>query len=161
MNLDRFIPALLIFLSNRLSSTGSAAYTRAFGIGVMEFRVMVMLAAEPGIAAGRIVDVIGLDKGAVSRTLKRLEERGLVTAWTPEARRRLLYALSPEGRVIHDKALVIAEKRQDLLLEGVAAKDRERLIGLLRIMLGNVGKLRTLADSQKPRPARKTKVSRR
>ncbi len=151
MNLERFIPALLLFLSNRLSSTGTAAYTRALGIGVMEFRVMVMLAAEPEIAANRIVEVIGIDKGAVSRTLKALEERGLVIAHAPQERRRQLYALSSQGRRVHDRALAIAEKRQDLLLEGVADQDRERLIGLLHTMLGNVGKLKALAEKQKPR----------
>ena len=159
MNLERFIPALLIFLSNRLSSTGTAAYMRAFGIGVMEFRVMVMLATEPEIAASRIVEVIGLDKGAVSRTLKALEEQGLVLARLPRDRRRPLYTLSTRGYAVHDRALAIAEKRQDLLLDGIPERDRERLIALLHVMLGNVGKLKALSDEQGAR--RPPKFSRR
>lgn len=151
MDLERFVPALLTFVANRLSSTGSAAYMRAFGIGVMEFRVLVMLAVEDAVRAQRIADVIGLDKGAVSRTLKGLQRRGLIVSVLLPGTRRRVYGLSAKGRKVHDGALAIAEKRESLLLDGVSAPDRDRLIAFLHIMLGNMRKLKALADEQRPR----------
>ncbi|MEH6367507.1 MAG: MarR family winged helix-turn-helix transcriptional regulator, partial [Pseudomonas marincola] len=79
LNLERYVPALLTFLTNNMSSGASACYRKHFGIGIVEWRVLAMLAVEDHISANRIVQVIGLDKGAVSRSLQMLEREGFVS----------------------------------------------------------------------------------
>src|SRR5438045_7881848 len=78
LDLDRYVPALITFIANKLSNSATAFYQRAFGINVTEWRIMSLLAIEPGIPASRICSVIGFDKGPVSRTLALMKGRGLI-----------------------------------------------------------------------------------
>jgi predicted transcriptional regulator len=82
LDLDRYVPAFITFIANKLSNSATAFYQRQFGVNVTEWRIMSLLAIEPGIPASRICHVIGFDKGPVSRTLAGLEKRGLVSIRT-------------------------------------------------------------------------------
>ena len=58
LDLDRYVPALVTFIDNKLSNGATAVYQRNFGINVTEWRIMTQLALEPGIPASRICQVI-------------------------------------------------------------------------------------------------------
>src|SRR6266571_2927032 len=78
LDLDRYVPALITFIANKLSRSATVLYQKRFGVNVTEWRILSLLAIEPEISAARICHVIGFDKGPVSRTLAVMEERGLV-----------------------------------------------------------------------------------
>jgi hypothetical protein len=82
LDLTRYIPAFVTFIANKLSNSASVLYQRKFGINVTEWRIMSLLAIEPGIPASRICYVIGFNKGPVSRTLAMMQKRGLVAIRT-------------------------------------------------------------------------------
>ncbi len=82
LDLDRYVPAFITFIANKLSNSATVFYQRHFGVNVTEWRIMSLLAIEPGIPASRICHVIGFDKGPVSRTLSVLQKRGLVAIRT-------------------------------------------------------------------------------
>src|SRR3982074_3606257 len=82
IDLDRYVPALITFIANKLSRSANALYQQRFQVNVTEWRILVLLAIEPGIPAARICHVIGFDTGPVSRTLSIMRERGLVTIKT-------------------------------------------------------------------------------
>jgi DNA-binding MarR family transcriptional regulator len=155
------IPALLTYVSNQLSITGSISYMQCAGVGIMEFRVLTTLAAAPRLRASAIVQSIGLDKSAVSRTLKSLQENGLVVATVKPGARRPDYSLSTEGQRIHASASVIAARRRALLLKGMSEADRQRLIALLRVMHDNIPLLKSLTDEVKANTTRAGTKSKR
>jgi len=78
LDLDRYVPALITFIANKLSRSATVVYQKRFGVNVTEWRILSLLAIEPEISAARICHVIGFDKGPVSRTLAAMEKRGLV-----------------------------------------------------------------------------------
>ena len=78
LNLDNYVPAYLTYLAGKISSSASATYRPKFGVGITDWRIMALLATEPWISAGRICDVIGLDKAAVSRSVRAMKLNGLV-----------------------------------------------------------------------------------
>src|SRR5690242_21929734 len=78
LDLERYVPAFITFIANKLSNSATAFYQGHFGVNVTEWRMMSLLAIEPGIPASRICHVIGYDKGPVSRTLSALHKRGLI-----------------------------------------------------------------------------------
>src|SRR6478609_7898308 len=82
LDLERYVPAFITFIANKLSNSATVFYQTQFGVNVTEWRIMSLLAIEPGIPASRICQVIGFDKGPVSRTLSMLESRGLVAIGT-------------------------------------------------------------------------------
>src|ERR1700738_3727089 len=89
LDLDRYVPAFVTFIANKLSNSATAFYQRNFGVNVTEWRIMSLLAIEPGIQASRICHVIGFNKGPVRRTLSTMKKRGLVAMRTaPDDGRR-------------------------------------------------------------------------
>src|SRR5262245_43381446 len=104
LDLERYVPAFITFIANKLSNSATAFYQREFGINVTEWRMRSLLAIEPGIPASRICHVIGFDKGPVSRTLSAMEKRGLVAIRTdPDDGRTHSISLTAKGRATHDK----------------------------------------------------------
>src|SRR3954447_18885679 len=143
LDLDRYVPAFITFIANKLSNSATAFYQREFGVNVTEWRIMSLLAIEPGIPASRICHVIGFDKGPVSRTLSLLQKRGLVTIRTaPDDGRTHSISLTAKGRATHDKVIVAALERERRLLSVLRKDEREVLIDLLRRVHGNLDAVR-------------------
>ena len=140
LDLDRYVPAFITFIANKLSNSATAFYQKQFGVNVTEWRIMSLLAIEPGIPAARICHVIGFDKGPVSRTLAGLEKRGLVAIRTdPDDGRTHSISLTARGRATHDKVIVAAFERERRLLSCLSKDEREVLIDLLRRLHENLG----------------------
>jgi DNA-binding MarR family transcriptional regulator len=140
LNLDRYVPAYITFIANKLSNSATAAYSRNFGVNVTEWRILSQLAIEPGIPASRICHVIGFDKGPVSRTLAAMQKRGLITIRTdPDDGRSHSISLTARGRTTHDKVIVAALDRERRLLSCLNENERDLLIDLLRRLHDNLG----------------------
>src|SRR5262245_12190948 len=78
LDTERYVPYFLTFISNKLSTSASALYRRRFKIGVAEWRVMSILASKPNIKANQVAMHLGTDKGAISRSVQRLEALGWI-----------------------------------------------------------------------------------
>jgi DNA-binding MarR family transcriptional regulator len=140
LDLERYVPAFITFIANKLSNSASARYQREFGLNVTEWRIMSLLAIEPNIPASRICHVIGFDKGPVSRTLAAMDKRGLVKIGTdPDDGRTHSISLTAKGRATHDKVIVAALERERQLLSCLDKSERELLIDLLRRLHENLG----------------------
>ncbi|WLI04500.1 MarR family transcriptional regulator [Pseudomonas sp. FP597] len=135
LDLDRYVPALLTALTNKLSSGASVCYRKHYGIGIVEWRVLAMLAVENNITANRIGQVVGLDKSAISRAIKVLEEdRHVSTQVDANDARRYTVSMTAIGRALHDRVLVTALERERLLLADFSVEETEVLIGFLHRM---------------------------
>lgn len=140
LDLERYVPAFITFIANKLSNSATAFYQKNFAINVTEWRIMSLLAIEPGIPASRICKVIGFNKGPVSRTLAEMEKRGLIAIRTdPDDGRTHSISLSAKGRATHDKVIVAALDRERRLLSCLDRNEQEALIDLLRRLHHNLG----------------------
>jgi DNA-binding MarR family transcriptional regulator len=139
LDLERYVPAFVTFIANKLSRSATAFYQKRFGINVTEWRIMSLLAIEPGIPASRICHVIGFDKGPVSRTLAALQQRGLINKDTDrQDGRSHSILLTAKGRATHDAVIGAALERERKLLSCLDERERELLIDLLRRIHGNL-----------------------
>ena len=144
---DRHASFLVVALANRLSASASRAYMRKFGVGVMEWRAMALLAANPGITANQIAQTSGVDKSAVSRAIHLLIQRGDVTAIEDHTdNRRALLTLTPSGVALHDRIIFASLERERLLLDGLNDKERSVLFSLLKRLNANM----TLVSAHEP-----------
>ena len=140
LDLDRYVPAFITFIANKLSNSATVLYQRNFGVNVTEWRIMSLLAIEPGIPASRICQVIGFNKGPVSRTLAVMQRRGLIAIRTdPDDGRTHSISLTARGRATHDKVIVAALDRERRLLSCLNRNEQEVLIDLLRRLHNNLG----------------------
>ncbi|RBP03097.1 DNA-binding MarR family transcriptional regulator [Roseiarcus fermentans] len=128
IDMDAFIPAALTNLAQKITATASATYRPRFGVGITDWRVIALLAAEPWIAPVQICESTGLDKAAVSRALRDLLAEGLIEARAGDSnRRRVPVALTAKGLAVHDRIVGLALERQERLLEGFSAEERAQL----------------------------------
>jgi len=139
IDLAQYVPSYITVVANKWARSSSALYLHLFGIGIVDWRLMGLLAIEPWIQASRVDEVVGMDKGAVSRSLHALEKRGLVTTRrnVDDPRRREM-ALTTAGREMHDKLARIAIEREGRLLKGFSADEKQILLGFMARMRANL-----------------------
>jgi DNA-binding MarR family transcriptional regulator len=115
-----------------MNSKASQRMQKAYDLGVMDFRIMVMLTLEPGATVARATEVIKIDKGAVSRSLAKLEKRGLASA-VASARdeRRKKWSLTHQGQDIHDKLLGESLDFLEKMLKDFSQTEIQSLINML------------------------------
>ena len=111
----------------------SAAYKpllEPFGLTYPQYLVLLVLWERDGVNLKEVGQRLQLDAGTLTPLLKRLEAGGLVTRdRDPEDERRVIVALTDQGRALRDQAVSIPEKlfcALDMPLDAVGAL-RERL----------------------------------
>ena len=134
------------FVGNRINATGSAGYRKWYGIGISEFRLLVVIANEPGSTGARINEVMGLDLGAISRTLRRMEENGLVqSAAHPRHPSYNCWFLTEAGAGLHDRIHVMTKEREAAILDRFTKAERFQLLSLLHRLSENSRNLESIA----------------
>lgn len=132
LDLDSFLPYRLSVLSNRISQSIARLYAERFGISITEWRVIAVLGRYSGLSANQVAERTAMDKVAVSRTLARLVERGLIVRSTDDDdRRRSVLALSARGKRIHTQIAPLALEMEHKLLAGLSREEKQMLDTLL------------------------------
>jgi len=129
---DRHIPYFFTYISNKLSNGAGKIYRELYYIGITEWRVMSVLAAQPDIGAHQICALLGIDKGVVSRSLSRLEELKLVRYSHGKNGKTRPLRLSTRGMTRHEKMIEIALERERRLLSVLSAEEHDTLIQVMK-----------------------------
>lgn len=133
LNLEQYLPAQINFLANKLSAGASACYRKHFGVGIVEWRLLALLAIENNMTANRMCSIIGIDKAAVSRAIRQMERNRLITTLSdPDDARRVIIQISADGRRLHDQMIRVALKREELLLAHFTAAETRLLLDMLQ-----------------------------
>jgi len=139
VDLERYVPAFLTWIANKLSRGASQHYLSVFDVGIETWRCLVLLAIEGSISAQNVSRVIGMDKGSVSRCFKSMQARGLITLRLDADDGRLRIAtLTKKGRALHDQIMGVALERERAFLAVLSEPERETLIGLLKRLHENL-----------------------
>lgn len=137
IDMERHIPALIATLGGRIGLHAQRESARALGLDLREWRVLQILGEAEGRTVNEVADRIAMDRGGTSRSLARLEDRGLVARRGDAAdRRRALVTLTPEGRALQDRVAAFATAREARLLEGFTPKEVEALRTMLQRLSG-------------------------
>lgn len=136
--LSQFLPYQLSVASNAVSALIAERYRNRFGLKIPEWRVMAVLGdladngAGDGLTQRALTDATVMDKVAVSRACKVLENRGLITR-APNASdgRSHIMVLTKEGRDIHKEVLPLALATEGEILAGFSASEQKRLRAML------------------------------
>lgn len=151
LDLNRYVPALLVWVSNKVASSASQLYRQKFDLGVTDWRVLAYIELYPWSTGSEVCQLIGLDKAAVSRCLTNLESMGLVKS-RPSGLRKIQYTATEAGEKMYSTVLETALAREEALLTDFSAAERDLLIRFLHRLLNNlpavenVGKLHSEED---------------
>ena len=129
----------LVRVVNLTARPFSESLGKASHLSLNEWRVLLVLANHPQVAASEVAAFTGLDKMSVSRSLAALERRRRVVRKVDAAdRRRMLLRLSAAGERLYERIGVPAKLRERSLFQGIGAADQELLARLLDRLIDNL-----------------------
>lgn len=144
--LASFMPYQLSIASNAVSDLIAERYRKRFALKVPEWRVMAVL-GDAGLKGESLTqrDLTAatlMDKVAVNRACKVLEERGLVArvANQQDGRSHLL-ALTGEGEAIHREVMPLAKATERELFDGFAPEEQAQLRAMLKRLRARAAQL--------------------
>lgn len=106
-----------------------------YGLGHPEQMVLMCLYPDKTFNQDSIARMLDVDKGAVARTMVKLEEKGLILrVQNPDNRRENLVSLAPGSKEVMGKMNASLKACADLAFQGFSKDEREQLLdNLLRI----------------------------
>ncbi len=127
-----FLPYLLSLTSNAVSSRVAEAYRARFGLRIAEWRVMAVLGDAGALTQRELTSATLMDKVAVNRACKELEDRGLA-ARTANARdgRSHHLELTDDGRAMHARIMPLALEMEVRLFDSFSPEERATFRTLL------------------------------
>ncbi|MXP13422.1 MarR family transcriptional regulator [Altererythrobacter confluentis] len=131
--LSEFLPYQISITSNAISNRIAEVYRSQFGLKVTEWRVMAVLGDTGALTQRELTSLTLMDKVAVNRACKVLEQRGLASRKpnTSDGRSHLL-ALTDAGVAMHDRIVPLAREVEQRLLAPLSAQERQTLKDLLK-----------------------------
>lgn len=142
--LAKFLPYQLSITSNAVSGRIAQEYRQRFGLSVPEWRVMAVLGDSGALTQRDLTERTLMDKVAVNRACKVLEERGLA-ARTPNAQdgRSHHLDLTDSGRAMHGLIMPLAMEMEQRVFTGFSADELTQFRSLLQRVRAQVGDLDT------------------
>lgn len=127
-----FIPYLMSVTTNAVSDLIAGEYRARYGLKIPEWRVMAVLGDAGAKTQRELVAATRMDKVAVNRACKVLEERGLASR-SPNARdgRSHHLELTASGLVMHSEIMPHALDMERRLFAALEPGERERFKALL------------------------------
>lgn len=138
-----FLPYQLSITSNAVSSVIASRYRARFGLKVPEWRVMAVLGDAGAATQRRLTEATLMDKVAVNRACKVLEERGLISR-EPNARdgRSHLLDLTDEGRGVYAEVMPLARESESEIFAGLDDEQQAQLRDLLEQVFDHAKSIR-------------------
>lgn len=140
--LTGFLPYQLSVASNAVSSLIAERYRKRFALKIPEWRVIAVLGDSGAMTQRDLTEATLMDKVAVNRACKVLDDRGLI-ARVPNAHdgRSHLLELTDEGRSIHEEVMPLALATERDLFAGFTAKEQKQFRELLARMRARAAEL--------------------
>ena len=119
-----------------------------YGVGFPEQVILMFLASNDGINQDAIAQHFLLDKGAIAKTLRKLEEKGLILRHqNPENKRENLISITPAGQGILGEMGKALQAWNASFFEGLSEEDIRQYERITKTIADNVAKL-TEKDSE-------------
>jgi len=137
--LSEFLPYQLSITSNAVSGRIALEYRQRFGLSVPEWRVMAVLGDAGPLTQRDLTRLTLMDKVAVNRACKVLEERGLAYRRPNELDGRSHHLdLTDEGVRMRDEIMPLALEMERRLFSRFAPEEVAQFRSLLERVRGEV-----------------------
>ena len=125
--------ARMVVINDRL---GSKYFRDQKGLSLSEWRIMGLVAEGAPATTSSIRDRLLMDRGLLSRVVKALCERGLLTSTpNPDDKRHTLLALTPEGQKLHDNCIVFTSERNASMTSVLTAHEIAEFSRVLDLLI--------------------------
>jgi DNA-binding MarR family transcriptional regulator len=136
--MHRYALYYLSSVTYRSMRVSAKVFSREFGIGMTEWRILVMLITKNPARPNDFLEFTGVDKSNVSRALSRLHSLGYVRVMPdPDDPRLNLVEITERGRAVQDRTSEIALAHENVILGGLDKDEKRQLLSLLTRLMAN------------------------
>ena len=126
------IPYLLQHTALMMLRQSDQVLQERLGIGISQLRILLMLEHEPNARQRKLADYLGQTEASVSRQIKLLVEKGLLTvAVNPKSKREHISTLMPKGIKMTIAAKDILSLYHQPMVDLLTDKQRKQLTDML------------------------------
>jgi len=121
----------------------------AHGLSAAQWRLMVRLVKEEGVAQARLAELLEIEPISVSRLLDRMEEGGWIERRQDAGDRRVRMIFpTDKSRAAFAEIKSMAGEVYEVALSGLAAEERQTLVKALNTIITNLSDGETPAAEQ-------------
>jgi DNA-binding MarR family transcriptional regulator len=137
----------LLALATLLRRSANLLYRRQLGLSQVEWRILAIAGDEAPLTLGTLAEILGLDKGQLSRGVSALVKRGILARETDsQYSREVRISLTPHGQQTFEAMVALALERNRDLAAGLSRAEIATLLATLDRLLANARRM--LAQSQ-------------
>ncbi len=152
--LAHFLPYRMAVTSNAVSSHIAEEYGERFGLKIPEWRIMAILGDTGAQTQRDLVRATLMDKVAVNRACKALDDRGYLRRSPNAADGRSHHLeLTEEGQAIYGQIWPQAYSAYEQIFAVLTPRDTERLTELLQKLMQSVRSIEAGAEARARRKA--------
>jgi DNA-binding MarR family transcriptional regulator len=159
LELEHFLSFRVVRLATALQRLATREYLEPNGLTSPEWRILGLVRRFGPLPFAQVAARSTLDKAQVSRSVKKLQERGLLSVEPDSAHsQRLLLSATAEGRRLHERVRRAAGKEQVRLLSTLSPAQRDTLWHALQVLTAAAGDkpVPEAPDAASTPPERKT-----
>ena len=133
----RLMSARLITLVTQIRRTAALTYRRELGLSEVEWRVLSQIGEHAPLSLNALAEIIGLDRGQLSRGVTRLVAAGFVTRTARRGGPGILIGLTPAGEDQFLRLMALALERNAAFTRGIDARELATFSAVLDKMTAN------------------------
>lgn len=137
LSVDDFLTTVVARAASALRRSITGIYADRFGLTISEWRLLSVLAQAGQMTFPDLVVAAVADKAQVSRTLRLMQERGLVAMEKEGSNPRwqvILCRATPQGKALYRKAMPVARRAQAEMIRKLSVADRAATYRALKLL---------------------------
>lgn len=136
---EEYIAVLAMSLAGRLNRGASNYYSTHFDISMVDYRIVLALGLAKNLNISAVAASADVDKAAASRSLRALEQRGVVELEQTATRgRAAIVHLTDAGRELERQLKKSSRQRERRFISGLSEEERKQAIVLLKKLIAGV-----------------------
>lgn len=136
----------MIILFGLMRRSGAVTQRHRFNLSETEWRIMAQVGEFAPLSLNGLAELLLLDRGQLSRTVKGMVERGLLSRERRPGGPEIEIDLTKEGRELHSRMVERAVERDRELVEGIPEED---LNTLRRVVDAMIARAEAIMDGER------------
>lgn len=131
----------MVILNTLMRRSMIIAQRRLFGLSEIEWRIMTQVSEGVSLSLNNLADVLVQDRGQLSRAVKAMVERGLLTRTRKPGGPEIEIGLAPKGLDLRARMTTRAKERDAFLTAGIPEEDLAVVRRVIETMIGRAEEL--------------------
>ncbi|MDN0047706.1 MarR family transcriptional regulator [Megasphaera hexanoica] len=122
----------------RAFTKGVNEVMKPLGLYSSEWTVLNFVAKHDSFPQSDIAAALEIEGAAISKTLSKMEQKGLIVRTSSQDKREKRISLTEKGRALYPLAAQAAGSHRSAVLAGLSRDDRQQMLSFIQSMLDHI-----------------------